>query len=206
MLALVVPAVLLDLFPVYAARAPTSAINIEGQNQRLNVNAGTTTWDDFKLRQAPDTVINSSKAEGTGLATGGNNGRWNLTGKVHIEYQTTILDADTAVVVFADGQIQSIEVHGKPASFSRPGKSEGARNQGTAEMIAYDGGARRLRFTGHTWYSFGPFEGTADKPMVYNLDTSEFFSENTDDSRVHMTVSPDKRVPTPRTPDRKTAE
>ncbi len=201
--------ILLHLLPVQAARAPTDTIHISGNSQKTNVNGGTMHIDDVQLRQAPDTVINADSGDGSQLNNGADNGRWKLTGKVHIEYQSTILDADTAVVVFADGRIQSIEVHGKPARFSHPAKNDGARDQGTAEMITYDADTHRMRFTGHTWYSIGPVEGTADKPLVYDLDTTEIFTENTDNtdhSRVNMTVSPKQRVPTPRTPDRSTAE
>ncbi|HTQ35557.1 MAG TPA: LptA/OstA family protein [Steroidobacteraceae bacterium] len=201
---------LLCLSPGRAAAASAAPILAGGENVRTNLNAGTTQWDDFVLHQAPDTVITATRAEGSNLPGGSNdNGHWSLTGKVHIEYQGSVLDADTATVVFAGGQLQSIEVHGRPALFSHPTRTAGVVCRGRADTIDFDGTKRQVSFTGHVEYSYGVNEGTSDKPMIYELDSSVLRSVGEDAGRVRVTISParpEKTIPTPRTPDRSTAQ
>jgi lipopolysaccharide export system protein LptA len=179
------------LAPGLAASAPTAPIVASNKGPvHFNVPAGTQTLeDDVELRQAPDTLIRADKAEGTNLPDGNyDNGHWVLSGAVHIEFEGTVLDADSATVVFTDGHIHSIVVQGSPATFSHP-TGTGERNLGRASTITYDGTRRQIRFTGHTAYSFGPYDGTADKPLLYSLDSSEIVSEKgpDDDSRIIFT-------------------
>lgn len=183
-------------------------IEVDGRNWKSNINQGTTQMDDVVLRQPPDTVIRAERFEGSQLAGGKDNATWNLSGKVHVEYSSMILDADTAVAALADGKIRTIEVKGAPANFSHPSKTAGQRNLGSAETIQYDATTREVRFTGRTWYSMGPYEGNAEKPLVYSLDTSTLRNEPDNSSRVRFTFHPDQRerVPTPRTPERSTAQ
>ncbi len=131
---------LLSLAPGFAAKAPTAKVEVSAKGKiSSNFNAGTQLLEqDVTLRQAPDTLIRANKAEGSNLAEGYDDGHWILTGKVHIEFNGAVLDADRAVVVFADGRISTIEVKGKPATFSRPAKTAGQRSQGRAENIAFD--------------------------------------------------------------------
>lgn len=176
------------LVPALAARAPSASIELSYKGRMyLNLNAGTQQLEqDVTLRQAPDTLIRADKAEGSNLPDGDyDNGHWKLSGQVHIEFNGVVLDADSATVAFADGRIRSINVLGKPARFSHPAGATGQRNEGRAANIAYDGNTREVRFSGRTAYAFGPYEGTADKPLVYELDTTVIRSEaGTDDSRI----------------------
>jgi lipopolysaccharide export system protein LptA len=169
------------LMPGLAARAPTTArieVSYKGR-MYLNLRTGTQLFEqDVTLRQAPDTLIRADRAEGSNLPDGNfDNGHWILSGAVHIQFENAELDADRATVIFADGRIHSIQVQGMPARFSRPTGSTGERNQGRATTIAYDGTRREVRFTGHTVYAFGPYEGTADKPLVYRMDSTELATE-----------------------------
>ncbi len=78
---------------------------------RSNTNAGTQLLEQgVELRQAPDSLIRADKAEGSNLTDGYDNGHWTVTGKVHIEFNGAVLDADSANVVFANSLIQSINV------------------------------------------------------------------------------------------------
>jgi len=184
--------VLACLEPSLAARAPTADIEVQNKGRvSWNFNAGTQLLEqDVELRQAPDTLIRADKAEGSNLQEGNkDNGHWKLSGSVHIEFNGAVLDADRAMVVFADGRIHTIEVQGKPAVFSHSTGTNGQRNQGRANTITYDGTGREVRFSGHTQYLFGPYEGISDKPLLYKLDSTEILSEKgpNDDSRVVFT-------------------
>jgi lipopolysaccharide transport protein LptA len=196
--------------PGFAADVGNEAVQYTGHNLRLHVNEGSFQLDDVQLRQPPDTLITAASGEASGLAASDNadNSRWTLMGMVHIEHEGTVLDADSAVVVFANRRILSIEVLGSPARFSRPTKTPGQRFMGTSESIAYDGQKRQVRFSGHPWYSFGAYEGTADTPLVYDLDSGLLSSEESGNSQqgVHGTFHPERRVPPPRTPDRSNAQ
>jgi len=174
-----------------AARDATAPIVASNKGQvHFNLPAGTQTLEkDVELRQAPDTLIRADKAEGTNLP-GGNydNGHWVLSGAVHIEFEDTVLDANSATVIFDKGRIRTITVEGTPARFSHPGTT-GERNQGQANTISYDGNRRQVRFAGQTAYAFGPYEGISDKPLIYDLDSTEITSEKgrSDDSRIIFT-------------------
>ncbi len=180
------------LLPGPAAQAPTARITASNKGPvSFNLKAGTQTLEqDVELRQAPDTLIRADKADGTNLLDGSfDNGHWVLSGAVHIEFNGAMLDADSATVIFEGGHIHSIEVQGSPAQFSRPTGATNDRNEGRADTITYDGATRQIRLTGHTWYAFGPYEGTASKPLRYNLDSTEIASEQPsgDDSRITFT-------------------
>ena len=43
---------------------------------------------------------------------------WRFTGNVRIEVATAVMEADSAVFTFADGQLSRGELEGTPASFS----------------------------------------------------------------------------------------
>lgn len=180
------------LAPSFGARAPASNIEVHAKGRvRWNFNEGTQVLEqDVELRQAPDTLIRADRAEGSNLPDGNfDNGHWILSGAVHIEFDGAVLDADSATVQFADGRIESIQVQGTPALFSHPSGTTGQRNQGRANVIAYDGIRRLVRFTGRTAYAFGPYEGTAVKPLVYNLDSTELATDkgSDDNSRIIFT-------------------
>jgi lipopolysaccharide transport protein LptA len=190
----VLAALLLLLAPAYAARAPRAAITVDGRSTEFNFNSGNARFTQFVLRQPPDTLIRAETANGTGVIEGSyDSTSWVLTGMVHIEHEGSVLDANSAKVVFKDRQVHSIEVRDKPASFSHPTRVAGQRYQGRAETITYDGIARRVRFTGKPQYSFGLNEGSADMPMLYDIDKGLLSSEDAGskpDARVRLTIRP----------------
>jgi lipopolysaccharide export system protein LptA len=191
---LMVAGVLLLLAPAHAARAPLAAITVESKgSSEFNFNSGTMQLRQFVLRQPPDTLIRADTANGTGVVEGSyDSTSWVLTGKVHIEHQGTVLDANSAKVVFNDRLVRSIEVRDTPASFSHPTKVAGERYRGSAEAISFDGASRRVRFNGRPKFSFGSNEGDSDKPLLYDLDKGVLSSEGNRDAaaRVRLTIRP----------------
>ncbi len=134
----------------------TPSIMVEGASTLWKINEGTIQFDQFVLRQAPATLIRAGKASGSGVTAGNNdNSNWTLAGQVHVEYQQTVLDADSARVAFAARLIKSVDVRGAPAHFSHPTKTAGQSFQGRADLIAFDNDKRQVRFNDHVWYSLG---------------------------------------------------
>jgi lipopolysaccharide export system protein LptA len=151
------------------AAMPASPLVVGWRKLNGNLNDDTQKFEGLVIRQQPGTLISSDNAIGIGISQDYDNSRWNLAGKVHIEYDGAVLDADRATVVFVNRQVKSIDVQGAPAKFSRPGKIAGQPYRGTADAIAYDGPRRQVRFTGNAWFSFGPNEGTSATPLVYDI-------------------------------------
>lgn len=160
------------LSPGMTATAPTGQIRVSSEKSTGNVNDDTQLFVKIAIRKAPGTLISADRAQGTGITRNYDNSHWVLSGKVHIEHDNAVLDADTATVVFANGLIQSIEVQGAPAKFSHPGSSEGQLFNGTADTIAFDGARREVRFAGRPWFSrAGVGEGNSGRQLVYNIDS-----------------------------------
>jgi lipopolysaccharide transport protein LptA len=189
-----------------AAEAPQADIDVEGSNPRVNLNVGTLLMNDVTVRQGPGTLIRAKSTSARGLAEGYDNSQWEFKDDVHIEFDGAILDANSAVVQFAENRVRSIVVTGAPAHFSHQLEKSTQRNQGRAGTIEYDARTGQVRFAGGTWYSDGRNEVTTAS-LVYNVKDGSFFNEgdSADSGRVRLTIRPGKRVPPPRTPDRASA-
>jgi lipopolysaccharide export system protein LptA len=93
--------------PAGAAREP---IQFSGFNTTLNANVGTLSTEKLELTQS-STTLKADKAEATGLVDGKpDNSTWQLTGAVHLEMDGAVLDAQSATVTFADGNLKSAQV------------------------------------------------------------------------------------------------
>jgi lipopolysaccharide transport protein LptA len=205
--ALITAGALLALLPGYAAVDKQSVIKVSGENWTMHAN-GTMTMKQVELLQAPNTVIRADQTDASGLNDGPEDSRWELAGAVHIEFDDVVLDADTAIAVFADNRLQSILLNGTPARFSHQMKDSGRQNHGRATKIQYDAATSLVRFPDGAWYSDGRNEADTGA-AVYNIkDGSLSASSLGGDSRnrLRMTIRPGKRVPPPRTPEKSTAQ
>jgi lipopolysaccharide export system protein LptA len=167
----------LAVVQLVSAATPVGRPTVGWRKLKGNLNDDTQQFEGLSIRQQPGTLISSESAVGIGISQDYDNSRWNLSGKVHIEHDGAVLDAERASVVFVDRQVKSIEVQGSPATFSRPGKVAGQLYRGSADAIAYDGPKRQVRFTGHAWFSFGPNEGNSTTPLVYDIGQSTLWNE-----------------------------
>jgi putative transposon-encoded protein len=184
--------VLLHLQPGYATAAQAGGeIQVGFSKLARNGNDGTLLVDDAVLtRKSPGMLIKATRAQASGLVDFDyDNSHWVLSGKVHIEYEEFVMDAGSATVVFVDGLIRSIDVHGTPAKFSHAGKAAGQPYKGSSPSIAFEAVKRQVRFTGRSWYASGPFEGNSDKPVIYELGSSSFWSENDGNTSAAMTMT-----------------
>jgi len=186
-------------------------IEFEGGCFKANLGAGTLESCDAVLRQGPRTLIRAKNASARGLSSEGlEDGQWQFSNGVHIEFEDAVLDADSATVVFADNRLKEVQVKGTPeapARFSHQVKDAPQRNQGRAATIDYEAASATLRLAGGTWYTDGRNEvNTAS--MLYNMNDGSFgnVAGPNEGDRVRITIRPDKRVPPPRTPDRSTSQ
>ncbi len=197
--ALCVLTALLCLTPGFAATLPAGKIEFSFDGTLTGGGTGqvtTVAGELATITQSGVRLITAAKAQGSWTDTL-QDSRWILSGKVHIESDKVVLDADTATVVFANGLIQSIEVHGKPAKFSRPGEKTGQLFNGTADTITFDGARREVRFTGPSWFSQrGVGEGNSGKPLVYNIDSNALRSEpgSEPDAPIHVLFGEEKQI------------
>jgi lipopolysaccharide transport protein LptA len=177
---------------------------------RANFGAGTLESCDVTLRQGTQALIKSKNATARRLSDGYEDGEWQFSNGVHIEFDDAVLDADSATVLFADNRLKEVHVKGakgEPARFSHQLKDAPRRNQGRAATIDYDAAGGMLRLAGGTWYSDGRNEvNTAS--LIYNMNDGSFSNATgpNESDKVRITIRPDKRVPPPRTPDRATSQ
>ena len=75
-------------------------------------------------------------------------GEFRLTGNVRVEIDTAVMEADSAVFTFADGQLSRGELEGMPVLFSDVDAATERSVTGRAGKISYDNVARTLRMLG----------------------------------------------------------
>lgn len=206
-------ACLLCLQPVLAAKVQTprldreTPLDVRGFNSDYDLNLGTLRTRDVTITQGPALTIHAAKASGRGLKGGYRDSTWDLSDGVHIELDNAVLDADTATVVFANERVVTIRVQGRPARFSH--QQESARRDGRATNIAYDARSGDLRLSGGTWLSDGRSEYRSSV-LLYNVNTGKITNDAQagDSGPAHIVILPGKAptIPTPRTPDRDTAQ
>ena len=210
---LLLAACLLCLQPVLAAKVQTprldrqTPLDVKGDDSEYDMNLGTLRARDVTITQGPGLTIHATRANGRGLKEGYRDSTWDLSEGIHIELDNAVLDADTATVVFANERVISIRVQGKPARFSHQQAS--VRRDGRASNIAYDARSGDLRLSGGTWLSDGRSEYRSSV-LLYNTNTGKITNDarSGDSGPAHIVILPGKapEIPTPRTPDRDTAQ
>lgn len=103
------------LQPAFAAdarREPIVLADKPGANLGMNFNfsKGTASLEMLELSQG-STLLKASRADASGMVDGKyENSTWILTDSVHMEFDGAILDTRSATVVFADGNLKSVQV------------------------------------------------------------------------------------------------
>jgi lipopolysaccharide transport protein LptA len=202
--AILVAGTLLWLLPAHAASLSDEEIDVSGEGLVMNLNAGTKSMDNLKLRQG-NTLVSAKHADGSGLANGHRNGTWELKGEVHIEFDGAVLDAETATVRFVDNRLKTVVVQGTPAVFAQTLGNTGRRVQGRAGKIDYDAGTSQVQFSGGTAFQDGTYQFNTKAQLTYNLKDSTVRTPQGSRSEGSY-QPPEKQVPPPRTPDRASAQ
>jgi lipopolysaccharide transport protein LptA len=210
---LLIASLLLCLQPVLAAKVEPridkeTPLEIAGTNMQHNLNTGTLRARDVTITQGPETTIRAAVANGRGLKNGFDNSSWELSGAIHIEFDDLVLEADAATVVFSEQRIATVHVQGKPARFTHQQK-DARKNEGRASTIDYEQRTGNLRLAGNTWLFDGRNE-VQSSALLYNLNDGVISNDRKsgDSGPVKIIIRPGKppTIPTPRTPDRSTAQ
>jgi lipopolysaccharide export system protein LptA len=183
-----------------AADSKQEPIDVSGDAPQYK--AGTFSITNLKLRQGTGTAINAKDATAKNIAEGYGNATWILKNAVHVEYEGAVLDADAAVVVFANDRLKSIEIDGGPAKFAHQSAPD-LRRQGSARNIKYDTTGGKVNFDGDSWFFDGKDAEMRTNHVTYDTKDGSYSSP---DKNARLTLKTPARVPAPRTPDRATAK
>lgn len=197
--------VLLALCLVAAPAVPaelTGTLDIEGAAFRFGINDDSIIVEDAEITHGRDMFITARLANH--VQRPGRVNELTLSGGVHIIYRGAVLDADTALIVFRDQKLQSARVQGSQATFSHQPEGSPRRRQGRADVIEFDGASDRVKLTGKTWYEDGRVTCNIEQ-LLYNLSDGTARTGTSKD-RCTVDLESSERVPTPRTPDRSTAQ
>lgn len=143
-------------FPLALALAAALAAGAqESKDEELQFTSGPLVLDrqtNMMRAQAPritqgDLTVVADDALATGFEFD-EAGEFRLTGNVRIEVDSAVMEADSAVFTFADGQLSRGELEGSPVSFNDFDREEQRNIVGSAGKMSYDYVARTLRMTG----------------------------------------------------------
>jgi lipopolysaccharide transport protein LptA len=112
---------------------------LDGQTNMLRAQAPRITQGDLTI-QADDALATGFEFDEAG--------EFRLTGNVRMEIDAAVIEADSAVFKFADGQLSRGELEGMPVSFSDVDAATQRSVTGRAGKMSYDYVARTLRMTG----------------------------------------------------------
>ena len=104
---------------------------------------------------------------------------WRFKGHVRIESGAAVIDADSAVFTFTEGQLSRGELVGAPATFTHTVPERPKPTTGTADSISYDHTARTLRMSGNALLQREQNQ-IQSCDLIYNLTTEGFTSGNSD--------------------------
>lgn len=100
-------------------------------------------------------------------------GEWRFSGNIHVELDTSVLEAGEATFRFADQKLISAELRGTPVSFEDTAPEREGPVRGTAEIIRYDEPGEALELLGKVSLTVGPYM-TTGCDLVYFLVTEDF--------------------------------
>jgi len=106
----------------------------------------------MRAQQPRITQGNLHIAANDALATGlefDQAGEFRLTGNVRVDVDMASMEANSAVFMYADGQLSRGELEGTPVSFSAVDTATQRKVTGYAGKVSYDNVARTLRMSGN---------------------------------------------------------
>jgi lipopolysaccharide transport protein LptA len=121
-------------------------------------------------------------------------GEWRFSGNIHVELDTSVLEAGEATFRFADQKLLSAELRGTPVSFEDTAPEREGPVRGTAEIIRYDEPGETLELLGQVSLSVGPYL-TTGCDLVYFLVTEDFTTGSEQCSEPFRMILVPKRDP-----------
>lgn len=180
----------------------TGTLDIKGAQFRFGINDDTIIVEDAEITHGRDMFITARLANH--VQRPGRVNELTLSGGVHITYRGAVLDADSALIVFRDQKLQSARVQGSQATFSHQPTGSSRRRQGRADVIEFDGSSDRVKLSGSTWYENGPVTCNIEQ-LLYDLSDGQAHTATGKD-KCTVDLDSSGHVPTPRTPERSTAQ
>lgn len=141
----------------------------------------------------------------------GNINRLQLSGGVYIEFRDARLEANSAVMLFRGEEFTSVQVTGSQAQFSHQPEGFPRRVQGQANAISYEPATGLVEFSGDVSYTDG-CNRLEDRNLIrYDLNAGVATDDGDPATRGSITICLDRddedlRLPTPRQPQRDTAQ
>lgn len=175
-------------------------------NLVINVRDDTIRAEDVLINHGENTRVEARAAHQTGRS--GDVQQLHLSGAVKIGFDDSTLDADTAVVAFRGEELVSVEVKGDQVEFSHQ-PEDFRRVFGRAGSVRYEAATGQLAFSGNPSYTDGCVTMAGYEEITYDINTGIATDDGNPDTRGSLTMCPDpreRRVPTPRTPERGTAQ
>jgi len=163
-----------------------AAQNSGGERQELRFSSESFSFDNqsslVRIR-APritqgDLRVEADEAVATGLDFDARS-EWRFSGHVRITVDSAVMQADSAVFTFEDGQLSRGELAGNPATFNDPNADGQFPISGSAGALAYDYVARTLRLTGNAWLRRDRTEVTGCD-LIYDFGAERFRSGSAD--------------------------
>jgi lipopolysaccharide transport protein LptA len=166
---------------------PTQDITITANSSVLDHRQNTVVYRKVRITQG-DVSIEADEAVANGREF--ENSTWTFTGTVRIRLPNSSIDADSAVVTFADGQIAEARMTGKPAHFEQRRTDPDQLARGRAGIIEYDIAQSTVRLKDHAWLSDGTNE-ISSETLVYDMGGERVLANPEGDSQgVNITFRP----------------
>lgn len=194
------------------AASLSGTLKIDGENFQVNLR------DDSWSLEKVTLLLHGPETQGTGedtrvtaqLAKGEDKPdgvtELDLTGRVHIEFRDAVLDADSALMQIRGQELLSVQVRGEQAQFSHQLRKD-RQISGRADSIDYDSATGRVRFRGNTFWTDGRRTELSTEEVIYNLDDGSAFSPTPGTGVIRPDLDAVReRIPTPRTPERSSAQ
>jgi len=163
--------------------------------------------EDVLITHNDDVSVRAARALQTVLA--GNVNQLELSGGVHIDFREATLEADSAVMLFRGDRFLSVKVEGSQAQFSHQPADYPHRIHGRADSIRYETASGQVVFSGNTSYTDGCNRLEASSQITYDINSGIVRDDGDPATRGKTVICldrDDERVPTPRPPDRSTAQ
>ncbi|HUG72794.1 MAG TPA: LptA/OstA family protein [Steroidobacteraceae bacterium] len=192
-----------SVMPATLAAGLTGDLEISGENLEISSDGRATLENAVLTHRESDARATASRATKTDKPGGVSD--LDLSGTVRIEVRGAVLDATSAVMVFRNQELISVQVRGSQAQFSHQPEGSSRRIEGRADAIDYDAASGKVQFSGNTFYAFtdGSASGSVD---VATYDINEGSVAGDRGSGVLQLNRARERVPPPRTPDRESAQ
>jgi lipopolysaccharide transport protein LptA len=148
-----------------------------------------------------DLTIEADDALATGLEFD-EAGEFRLTGNVRLRVETAVMEADSAVFTFANGQLSRGELEGTPVSFRDTNAASQSSVVGSAVKMSYDYAARTLRMTGEALVQLDRRE-VLGCDLIYDFRAERVTSGSSDCKdgfRVRVLRDPEAQAPAPAPP------